>query len=54
MKYMTLVDAADVMEISVERLMNLIRNGQANGVTIPGSDNLGYISEDEVLDLMIG
>lgn len=54
MNYMSLVDAAYVMEVPVERIISLIRNGQANGVFIPGSKDLGSISEDEVLDLMIG
>lgn len=53
-KYMSLTDAAYVMEIPPTRLVNLILTGQVNGCVVWAPTCQGSISEDEVLEVMIG
>ena len=52
MNYTTILDAAKFMEVPVDRVLGLIRTGQLNGVTIPGSEELGFVNVDDILDLV--
>lgn len=49
--FTTLKDASRFLEVPVERLRGLIRNGQLNGVVIPGAPDMGFVSVEDVLDL---
>ena len=48
--YTSITDASRFLEIPKERLLGLIRTGQLNGVTIPGTEE-GYVQVDDILDL---
>lgn len=48
----TLIDAARFLEVPVERIRGLIRNGQLNGCVIPGDPDLGFVNVEDILDLV--